>query len=205
MIWKLLAGASLGLLGLAAIEFQGTGYAVSTARAFLTEPTGPIPQAIIEAGTFSDGTTTLLAAGDIASCDARPGMAAKLPVTMDLLGFESALDPSTARANETVALAEKWPDAPILALGDTVYSRGRPVEFAHCFDPVWGSLKPRILPAPGNHEYRTPGAFGYYDYFGAQAGPDRPGWYAAKVPGWLILSLNSEVDASPGSVQSDWL
>ena len=111
----------------------------------------------------------------------------------------------SAPANETAALAEELPDIPILALGDTVYSKGRPSEFKDCFDPVWGNLLPRILPVPGNHEYNSPGAYGYYDYFGAQAGPDRRGWYSVTMPRWKILSLNSEVDAAPGSPQAEWL
>ena len=205
MVWKLFAGILLALLVLAAVELQGVGYVVSKARALVAQMNGQTPQDIVRTGILTDGTTTLLAVGDIANCEERPGLADKLPNTMDLLGFASALDPTTARANETAALAEDWPEASILALGDTVYGKGRPVEFADCFEPVWGSLKPRILPTPGNHEYGTPGAFGYYDYFGTQAGPGRRGWYATRVPGWLILSLNSEVDASPGSPQSTWL
>ncbi len=205
MIWKTFAGTLLTLLVLAAIEYQGMGYLISEARAFIFPPNGLTPQKVVQTDTAADGTTTLLAVGDIASCEERPGFADKLPNFAGLLGLESALDPTTALANETAALAESWPEAPILALGDIVYSKGRPVEFEHCFEPTWGSLKPRILPAPGNHEYNTPAAFGYYDYFGAQAGPDRRGWYAVNVPGWLILSLNSEVDASPSSPQSTWL
>ena len=205
MILKILVGVFLVLLAVATVESQRFGYVISEARAFVASPEGPGPQDIIEAGISVDGTTTILAAGDIADCDERPGLADKLPTMMDFLGFDSALDPATALANETADLASDWPDTPILALGDTVYSKGRPAEYAHCFEPVWGALKSRILPAPGNHEYRSPGAFGYYDYFGPQAGPDRRGWYAVRVPGWIILSLNSEVDASPGSPQSDWL
>lgn len=193
------------LLVLVTVEEQVFGYVVSEARARISPPDGPTPQDILSSETAPDGSTTLLAVGDIAYCNERPGFADKLPITASLLGLPSAYDPTTAVALETASLASDWPDAPIFALGDTVYSSGRPVEYSDCFEPTWGALTPRILPAPGNHEYKTPGAFGYYDYFGTQAGPDRRGWYAARVPGWLILSLNSEVDASPGSAQAEWL
>ena len=205
MVSKVLPGIFLALLVVTAVESQGVGYVISEVRAAVTSIEGQDPQTIIGAGTGIDNTTTVLAAGDIAACKRRPGLARRLSTIMDVFGFDSALDPATALANETADLASDWPDTPILALGDTVYSKGRPAEYAHCFEPVWGALKSRILPAPGNHEYRSPGAFGYYDYFGPQAGPDRRGWYAVRVPGWIILSLNSEVDASPGSPQSDWL
>ncbi len=193
------------LLALAAVEVQFLGYVVSEARARVSNLDGPMPAEVLATGLAPDGTTTILAVGDIAACDERPGIADKLPNTAHLLGLPSAYDPTTALATQTAALAMDWADAPILALGDTVYSSGRPVEYADCFEPTWGALTSRILPAPGNHEYKTLGAFGYYDYFGAQAGPDRRGWYAVRAPGWLILSLNSEVDAGPGSEQALWL
>ena len=193
------------LLILFAVERQFFGYVLSEAQARVVGPVGPTPAEILAVEPVADETTTLFAVGDIASCDRRSGIAKALPSTAHLIGIPSAFDPATAPANETAALALDWPDTPILALGDTVYSRGRPVEYTDCFEPTWGALKPRILPAPGNHEYKTPRAFGYYDYFGSQAGPGCRGWYAARVPGWLILSLNSEVDAGPGSDQATWL
>lgn len=188
-----------------AIERQVAGFVVSEARARFSTSEGPTPTDILASATTADGTTTLLAVGDIASCKKRSGIVAALPNTAHLVGLPSPYDTTTALANQTAALALDWPNVPILALGDTVYRKGSPVEYAGCFEPTWGALKPRILPAPGNHEYKTPGAFGYFDYFGQQAGPDRRGWYAAHVPGWLILSLNSEVDAQPGSEQATWL
>ena len=202
---RLAASAVVVALGIAALELGGLGYVGSKVRAFAGVPNGTAPQAILDRGIAANGTTALLAAGDIVKCEERPGLKDLLPATAELLGLRSALDPTTASAMETAELAQTFPDIPILALGDTVYSRGSPAEFAHCFEPVWGNLKPRILPTPGNHEYRMPGAFGYYDYFGAQAGPDRKGWYALRAPGWLILSLNSEADAAPGSLQGEWL
>lgn len=193
------------LLVLMAVEEQAVEYVVSEARARISGPNGPMPEEVLASGIGEAGTTTLLAVGDIASCEKSDGFADLLPNTAHLLGLPSVYDPTTALALQTAALAEDWADAPILALGDTVYSSGRPVEYAGCFEPTWGALTPRILPAPGNHEYKTPGAFGYYDYFGTQAGPDRRGWYALRAPGWLILSLNSEMEAGPGSDQAAWL
>jgi acid phosphatase type 7 len=128
---------------------------------------------------------------------------------MDLIhswfGLNAPLDPSKVPATATVDLAKNWPDAPILALGDIVYRRGTPDEFADCFDPIWRSLKSRTLPVPGNHEYYTPGAFAYYDYWGRQTGPDRRGYYAVATDHWLILALNSETDAGPDAAQTTWL
>ena len=90
-------------------------------------------------------------------------------------------------------------------LGDLAYDSGTHAEFADCFDPTWGAFKDRLRPVPGNHEYRTPGAAGYFDYFGAQAGPDRRGYYSFDYGGWHFIALNSEVDVSVQSPQYLWL
>lgn len=190
---------------IAVIESLALAYASSQARAFFSPPTGPTPQEIASNLVASEETVVLLAAGDIASCEAQPSLSKAIPATMNLFGQPTAFEYENALANETLALAQQWPNAPILALGDTAYGRGTPIEYEHCFEPTWGQLKPRLLPAPGNHEYGSPGAFGYFDYFGTQAGSDRNGWYALTLRNWLILSLNSEVDASPSSNQGKWL
>ena len=53
---------------------------------------------------------------------------------------------------------------------DIAYDDGTPTEFAECFDPAWGAMGRRLKPSPGNHEYHTAGAAGYFGYFGAAAG-----------------------------------
>ena len=190
---------------IALIEGQLIVYAFSQTRAFFNPPSGPTPQKIASSLTASEETVVLLAAGDIAYCEAPPSLSKAIPATMNLFGEPTAFEHEKALANETLALAQLWPNAPVLAIGDTVYGRGTPIEYENCFEPTWGQLKPRLLPAPGNHEYGSTAAFGYFDYFGTQAGSDRKGWYALTLHNWLILSLNSEVDAGPGSNQGKWL
>jgi hypothetical protein len=110
----------------------------------------------------------LLAVGDIASCD------------------ESA---DTGTGNLVRLLG-----GGIAGLGDLAYEDGTLAEFDECFGPPWGHAKHRFYPAPGNHEYDTPGAAGYFDYFGRLAGRFRRGWYAYDYGSWRVLSLNSEED-----------
>ncbi|MFL6196753.1 MAG: metallophosphoesterase family protein, partial [Thermoanaerobaculia bacterium] len=75
--------------------------------------------------------------------------------------------------------------------------------------PTWGRLGSLLRPSPGNHEYETPGAQGYYDYFGAAAGDPAKGWYSFELGAWHIVSLNSNCAAiggcGPGSPQVQWL
>lgn len=148
---------------------------------------------------------TVLAAGDIANCEVDGG----LDRATRNLRYSIGLDRPEALPNdgmvETARLIENYSDAWILALGDLVYKRGEPVGFEDCYDPYWGTASARTWPAPGNHEYKSPFAYGYYDYWQDRAGPDREGYYALRLGSWLILSLNSEIDTFPGSPQADWI
>jgi acid phosphatase type 7 len=93
----------------------------------------------------------------------------------------------------------------VLTLGDNTYPVGAPLEFSTCFESTWGRFKDRIRPSPGNHDYATTDADGYFDYFGAAAGPERRGYYSHDLGGWHFIALNSNVDAGPGSPQYSWL
>src|SRR5215213_6818558 len=95
------------------------------------------------------GDPVLVGAGDIASC-ASPG--------------------DEATANLLVGIA-----GTVYTLGDNVYDSGTATEYANCYDPSWGRHKARTKPTPGNHEYNTLNATGYYGYFGAAAGDPAKG------------------------------
>jgi alkaline phosphatase len=65
-----------------------------------------------------------------------------------------------------------------------------------------------MRPAPGNHEWERPPALGYFDYFGARAGPRGRGWYSYDAGGWHFVALNGNCEAvgcAPGSAQERWL
>lgn len=127
---------------------------------------------------------TLVAAGDIADC-----------------GDDGTQFPQAAR---TAALVRD-DDALVLTLGDHTYPVGAPREFAECFHPTWGRFGARLRPVPGNHEYMTANAAGYFGYFGARAGAPGRGWGSFEADGWHVIGLDSNVDASPGSPQYVWL
>ena len=67
-----------------------------------------------------------------------------------------------------------------LALGDLQYNNGKLSEFLRVWDVQFGDLKPITKPIPGNHEYGTPDAAGYFTYFGARAHPPH-GYYSFDV------------------------
>ena len=99
------------------------------------------------------------------------------------------------------------PDA-VLALGDLQYDRGTAAEFAS-YDASWGRFKSITHPVPGNHEYDTAGASGYYGYFGGAAGDPARGYYSWDIGAWHMIALNSECSdvggCDAGSPQETWL
>jgi hypothetical protein len=97
----------------------------------------------------------------------------------------------------------------VFTLGDNAYENGTPLEFASCFNVTWGRHFSRIRPSVGNHEYNTPGASGYFGYFGSRAGESGRGWYSYDAGSWHVIVLNSQCDfiggCGPGSPEWFWL
>lgn len=91
----------------------------------------------------------------------------------------------------------------MLYLGD-VYPGGTPGDFREGFDPVYGSLAHATAPTPGNHDWANHTA-GYDRYWQSVTGAPTPPWYAFRVGGWEVLSLNSEAPHGEGSDQLRWL
>jgi acid phosphatase type 7 len=90
----------------------------------------------------------------------------------------------------------------VFAAGDTAYDSGTAAEFNNCYDPTWGRHKARTYPVPGNHEYRTANASGYFGYYGAVAGDPSRGYYSYNLGQWHIVALNSMCDHVGGCTES---
>jgi 3',5'-cyclic AMP phosphodiesterase CpdA len=97
----------------------------------------------------------------------------------------------------------------VLALGDIQYEDGAAADFDASYAPSWGRVKSITRPVPGNHDYHTAGAEGYYDYFGKAAGDPAKGYYSSELGGWHLVALNSNCSAvggcGAGSPQERWL
>ena len=124
--------------------------------------------------TTTAGTAILVGAGDISSCD-------------------NDNDEATAKLLDAIP-------GTVFGLGDNAYLDGTYRDFTDCYHPTWGRHKDRTKPVPGNHEYFTPGAAGYFQYFN-----DIPSYYAYDLGAWRIYALNSEIDVSTTSAQVAWL
>jgi hypothetical protein len=149
-------------------------------------PTTSLGSTTTAAGAGSSSDPTIAAAGDIACDSATPGATTcHQAATADLL----------AAGNFTA----------VLGLGDHQYPSGALADFNAYYDPTWGRVKAKTYPAPGNHEYQTSGAAGYFSYFGDRAGPSGRGYYSFDVGSWHLISLNSEISTAAGSAQETWL
>ena len=111
------------------------------------------------------------------------------------------------RATSDLLFARRY-DA-VLALGDNQYEDGSYGKFKFSYGTTWGRVKAITKPAPGNHEYRTKNAAGYFRYFGRAAGNPAEGYYSFDIGAWHLVSLNSNCSAiggcDRGSAQERWL
>jgi 3',5'-cyclic AMP phosphodiesterase CpdA len=93
-------------------------------------------------------------------------------------------------AERTAQLLDDMPGATVMAVGDNAYEFGSPFDYSGCYQPTWGRHLQRTRPAAGNHEYLTPGAAGYFTYFGARSAPPL-GYYSYSLGSWHVVVLNS--------------
>jgi hypothetical protein len=139
-------------------------------------------------------STVVTAAGDIA-CD---------PAATDFNGGNGVA--GACRQKKTSDLLA-GSDA-VLALGDTQSDTGTGSAYARSYGPSWGRFLSITHPVPGDREYQTSGAGGYFDYFDAAAGDPAKGYYSFDAGAWHFVALNSNcqvVSCAAGSAQETWL
>ena len=181
-----------------------TDDADSTLKVAVTTTNGAGSATAVSAPTGVVGASdpVIAAAGDI-SCDpqstffnngAGTATACHQRYTSDLM-----LDPTV------------FPDlAAVLPLGDLQYENGAYTKFVGSYDPSWGRLRAITKPAPGNHEYGTAGAAGYYQYFGSARRETRQrAPLSYDLGAWHLIVLNSNCmpvgGCGPGWPPEQWL
>ena len=171
-----------GIIGQGANTWSNLSVGLHTISAWTADSEGSRAQAERDVLVTAEGNV-LLAAGDIARCN------------------------STGDEVTASLLDQRF--GSVLTLGDNAYGEGSAAQFRDCYDPTWGRHKARTRPTPGNHDYNTPGATGYYDYYGAAAGEPGAGWYSYDLGAWHIIVLNSNCAEIGGctrtSPQGLWL
>jgi hypothetical protein len=160
------------------LTFAVTTTQTRPALAFSSREGAQPPQLVV---TYTGGAApdpVLVGAGDIASTGSSDEATAQL------------LDQIVAAGSGNVT---------VFTAGDNAYESGSASEYATYYDPTWGRHKTITKPTPGNHEYNTSGATGYFGYFGV------PSYYAYTLGNWRIYALNSEIAHAAGSTQEQWL
>jgi hypothetical protein len=180
-------------------QLDGTGYSSCTSpktyfdlpngshtfEVFATDAAGnPDPSPASQSWTvLVTSDPVLVGAGDIASCG-------------------NNNDEATAQLLDGIA-------GTVFTTGDNAYDSGTAAEFANCYDPTWGRHKARTRPSAGNHDYNTPGAAGYFGYFGEAAGDPAKGYYDYALGAWHVIVLDSNCADVGGcglsSPQGQWL
>jgi hypothetical protein len=115
------------------------------------------------------------------------------PPTSDdavLVGAGKIAHCATTGDEATAKLLDSIPGT-VFTAGDNAYNSGTAAEFNDCYDPTWGRHKTRTRPTLGQHDYGTPGATGYFGYFGAAAGDPTKGYYSYNLGEWHVIALNS--------------
>lgn len=128
---------------------------------------------------------------------------------------------SPCEQTATAALAQTFNPNAVLVLGDNQYNSGLDSEYTAEYALSWGhDFNSIVHPVPGNHEYLTSGASGYFTYFGGSGvttgipGNPSGGYYSFNIGTWHIVALNSNcsdsgcADALTGgttSAETTWL
>jgi hypothetical protein len=110
----------------------------------------------------------------------------------------------TCQHKATAALITRNGASAVLTLGDNQYENGALWAFQKSYAPTWGVFNPKVYPVPGNHEYNTDKAAGYFSYFGARAHSSR-GYYAYNLGTWRLYALNSNCSEIDCAAETTWL
>ena len=163
--------------------------------------------------TVADGGHSVVAKAQDAAGNV--GTSAGVSFTVANGGPPPAGDPVIAAAGDiagsgtgdeaTARLLDSIGPTAVLTTGDNAYESGTLAEFSSFYDPTWGRHRAVTHPVPGNHEYNTAGAAGYFDYFGAASG--RPGKGLTPTTLRRLASDRPQFGDSShaGSVQVAWL
>lgn len=124
--------------------------------------------------------------------------------------YNGGLGTATACRHKYVADLMQGKDlAAFLALGDLQYEKGELSYFNTSYDQWFAPYYDITRPVPGNHEYLTAGAAGYYSYYASKPEAAAPGYYSFDVGDWHLVALNSNCRAiggcGAGKPQFNWL
>ena len=129
--------------------------------------------------------------------------------TVVVAGAGDLCDSTPADCKKTSDLIVDINPVAVFTAGDNAYDDGSLSEYNSRYAPNWGRFRSKTRPTPGNHEYGTSGAAGYFDYFNGVltgTGADRSkGYYSWDAGDWHFVALNTMSGGSISSAQLTWL
>jgi hypothetical protein len=157
------------------------------------------------------GSTSGSSAGPYGSAGSSPGLSPTASPSGDpvLVGAGDIASCGLDGDEATAGLIDDIPGT-VFTAGDNAYESGSADEFVNCYEPTWGRFKDRTRPAAGNHDWGTPNAQGYRNYFGGAAvNEDGDTWYSYDLGEWHIVVLDANCGQVGGcgadSDQGRWL
>ena len=105
----------------------------------------------------------------------------------------------TARVAAAVRAQPDAAKGTLIEVGDLAYPTATRERLLECHEPHWGSFKKRLA-VPGNHDWRDPGAAGFFSIF-----PEPVPRKAALGGAWHLLLLDSNLRGSAWDAQIKWL
>ena len=144
----------------------------------------------------------------LASCDTATVTITVTPPGTGSEVFVGAGDIANCSRSTDEATAQLLDNIPgtVFTIGDNAYPASSTADLNNCYGPTWGRHKSRTHPTVGDNDYDTPGAAGYYNYFGAAAGDPSRGYYSYNLGAWHIIHLNAECGSCKAtSPQGQWL
>ncbi|GHJ43016.1 alkaline phosphatase [Catellatospora sp. TT07R-123] len=154
--------------------------------------------------TVAPAATASPTAGPSAGPSPTPGGAFTAAAAGDI-AEQCTASSSTCQHPKTAALVTAMNPDLVLTMGDNQYDDARLSDFQNYFDKTWGPFKPKLRPAPGNHETYDPAGSmaGYRSYFGSIAYPQGKPYYSYDRGNWHFIALDS--NTLTASAQLTWL
>ena len=195
-------------------QLRATASPAKAATSFAWSSSNDAVATVTSAGLVAGvaaGTATISAAAGGVTGTASVTVTSAPPPTDDpvMVGAGDIASCSSTGDEATAALLDDIAGT-VYLLGDNVYDSGTATQYTDCYGPSWGRHKSRTKPTPGNHEYQTLNASGYFGYFGSAAGDPSKGYYSYDLGAWHIIVLNSNsscttIGCALGSAQDAWL
>lgn len=119
--------------------------------------------------------------------------------TLFVVGDTGDCGPATPQVAEAITRQKDWRQATLIEVGDLAYPTATRERLLECHEPHFRRF-PKRLAVPGNHDWRDPGAAGFFTLFPEPV----PRLVGIKGP-WKLILLDSNLQGEAWVRQLAWL